>query len=74
MVTEVERQKLGVAGRLALHDEALQAALDQAERDVHDEWAAAWTKRGRERCHHDLKAIKRLRTKIAQMASSAPRN
>lgn len=72
-MTEAERKKLGVSARLAQHDEALQAAFDQIEADIHSEWAAAWTQRGRERSYRDLKAIQRLRGKFASMASSAPR-
>ena len=73
-MTEAERKKLGVAANIALHDEALQAGFDQMEQEIHAKWADCWTERGRERCHTDLKALKRLRTTIAQMASSAPRN
>lgn len=73
-MNEAERKKLGVLARLAQHDEALQAAFDQAEADIHAAWASAWTQRGRERAHSDLKALQRLRGKLASMASSAPRN
>lgn len=73
-MTESERQQNGVAARIAMHDSALKTALDSMEADIHAEWASCWTQRGRERRHHDLKALKRLREKLAQTASSAPRN
>ena len=73
-MTESERQQNGVAARIAMHDGALTTALNAMEADIHAEWASCWTQRGRERCHSDLKALKRLREKLAQTASGAPRN
>ena len=70
----MNRQQLGVQARIAQHDSALQQAFNDAEADIHAEWAACWTQRGRERCHHDLKALKRLRAKLVTTATNAPRD
>lgn len=73
-MTESERQQIGFAAKIAVHDEALKAGLSALEQDIHSEWASCWTERGRERCYRDLKALKRLREKLAQLASNAPRD
>jgi len=72
-VTPEQRRARGFRARAALEDGALKEAFEETEREIHEQWSAAWWPRKRERLWHELKALERLRGKLANMAGQAPK-
>lgn len=70
----VERRGRGIRARLALEDSVIGEAFREAEKDIHNAWASARWARTRERLHAELKALERVKSKLAEMAQHAPRD
>ena len=68
-----ERRAQGIAAKAILDDATIKAVFDGIESAIHDEWANAWTQRGRERLHAELRAFARVRARLVSMAGQAPR-
>lgn len=73
-MTPNERRGRAFRARAALDDGALKEAFEEVERDLHAEWAGSMFQRNRERAWHELKALQRVRSKLASMAGQAPRD
>lgn len=73
-MTPEQRRAQGIAAKMLLSDPTIKAAFEQVETDIHTGWAAAWTPRGREKLHAELRALQRIRSKLANMAGQAPRD
>ncbi|MBK9005353.1 MAG: hypothetical protein IPM41_16320 [Sphingomonadales bacterium] len=69
-----DRRARGVRARLALEDSVLGEVFKEVETDIHNAWASAMTERTRERLHAELRALAKVRSKLAEMASHAPRD
>lgn len=69
-----DRRARGVRARLALEDTVLGEAFKEVEQDIHNAWAAAKWLRTRERLHAELKALDKVKSKLAEMAQHAPRD
>jgi hypothetical protein len=69
-----QRRDAGFRARIALEDGALKEAFEACEADIHAAWAAARWPRTRERLHAELRALNRVRSKLASTAGQAPRN
>ena len=73
-MTASERQARGLRVRELLAQEDVQAALSEIEQDIIAEWRKtpwAWRQRAK---WNELRAMERLRTKLANYAGQAPRN
>lgn len=73
-MSAAERRAAGLGARAALNDETIMSAFAAVEADIHGEWAAAWLPRKREALHAELRALQRVRSKLASMAGQAPRD
>jgi hypothetical protein len=73
-VTPEQRRAAGIGARALLNDDNMAAALSAIERDIHSEWAGALFPRTREKLHAELRALQRVRNKLASMAGQAPRD
>lgn len=73
-MTPFNRRERGIRARQALDDTVLGEVFKEAENDIHAAWASARWSRTRERLHAELKALDRVKSKLAEMAQHAPRD
>jgi hypothetical protein len=70
-VTAAERRARAYAAQALLNDPTHQAAWDEIERELREEWESSLWSRKRDRIWAELRTVRKLRQKLASFAGQS---
>ena len=70
-MTPEQRRARAYAAKALIEDETLKAAWAEIENDIRAAWESCWLPRKRDRLWNELRHLKALRSKLANMAGHA---